>query len=439
MLSKFKAALAVALALPLLNGCGLDSVNQGDVRLVNATSEYSSLELDTQDSDGNTTSILTGVGAGVASGYAGVDKGDKTFVIKGGTSAGVAAQTTGTISTDKHYTVVTSITGVALTATFLEDEETGPASGNAKLRIFNAASTEAGGVDVYLTTTADCSALQTTDTALAANVTGLQDGFSQVGATSAGTTWHVCVTETGDKSNLRLDLPNLLLKDQEIATLILTRTAGGVLLNASVLDQQGALTAFSNTIARVRVVAAAASAGAVSASVNGIVLDDTVASPVVGAYTAIPTDQSASATVSINGVAMSGFNIPTFTPGTDYTLFVGGTTEVPTISFYTDDNTPSTSGSAPVKARLVDGLNGINGTASATVDGKLVGSGVAFGATSSYTTLASSSGTSTVTVTAPGVAIDPLIDQSFASLSVYTIFLLGDATGTPTVFISADR
>jgi len=379
------------------------------------------------------------VGAGVASGYAGVDKGDRTFAIKGGSSAGVAATTTGTVSTDKHYTVVASITSSKLSATFLEDEETGPASGNAKLRIFNAASGETGGVDVYLTTSADCSALQTTDTALASNVTGLQDGFSQVAATSAGTTWHVCVTETGDKGSLRLDFPSLVLKDQEIATLILTHTAGGVLLNGAILEQQGPLTPFQSTIARVRVVADAASAGAVSANVNGVSLGDSVASPVVGAYITIPTDQSASASVSINGVAVSGFGIPAFSAGTDYTLFVGGTTQAPTVSFYTDDNTPSTSVSAPVKARLVDGLNGINGTASATIDGKLVGSGIAFGAASTYTTLASSSGTSTVTVTAPGATIDPLLDQSFAALSVYTIFLLGDADGTNSVIISADR
>jgi len=439
MLSKFKAALAVALALPLLNGCGLDSVNQGDVRLVNATTEYPSLELDTRDSDGNDTTIVTGVGPGSPSGYAGVDKGDKTFVIKGGTSAGVAAQTTGTISTDKHYTVVTSITGNTLTATFLEDEETSPASGNAKLRIFNAASTEAGGVDVYLTTTTDCSALQTTDTALASNVTGLQDTYSQVGATSAGTTWHVCVTETGDKGNLRLDLPNLSLKDQEIATLILTRTAGGVLLNASVLEQQGPLTPFTNTISRVRVIADAASAATVSANVNGIDLASETSSPVVGAYTTIPTNQSSSVTVSIGGVQIPGVAPPTLAAGTDYTMLVAGTAGNATIQFFTDDNTPSTSTSAPVKVRFVNGLNGSSGTASANVDGKLVGSGVAFGSASTYTTIAASGANgSTINVSASGATVEPLTGQTFNSQSVYTVFLLGDLD-TAATSLSQDR
>ena len=432
MLSKTRAALAAAFTILLLNGCGLDSVNQGQVRLVNATSEYSALELDTEDSSGSTSSLISGISQGVASGYTGVDNGSQTFDVKGGTSAGVAAQATGDIGTDKHYTVVASITGSTLTATFLSDEETAPSSGNAKLRIFNAASTEAGGVDVYLTSS-DCSALQITDTALASNVTGLQTSFSQV----AGADWHVCVTATGDKGSLRLDIPKLTLKDQEIATLILTRTAGGVLLNASVLDQQGALTPYSNSIARVRVVADAASAATVSATVNDVSLYDNAASPIVGDYQTI-TAGALTATIKIGGVDINGISLPATTAGTDYTLLVAGTAGAPSVVLFTDDNTPSTSGTAPVKARLVDGLNGISGTASASIDGKLVGSGASFATASTYTTLPSSTGTATVTVTASPAVIAPLDSQSFASGSVYTLFVLGD-TDTPTVIVSADR
>lgn len=433
MLSKIKAALAVALALPLLNGCGLDSVNQGDVRLVNATTEYSSLELDTEDSNGATTTIITGVANGTASGYSGVDKGDTKFDIKGGSSAGVAATTNGTVNTDKHHTVVATVSGNVLTATFLTDEETGPTSGNAKLRIFNGASTEAGGVDVYLTTS-DCGALQTTDSALATNVTGLQDTFAQVAAAD----WHVCVTATGDKSSLRLDLPKLTLKDQEIATLILTRTPGGVLLNASVLDQQGGFTAYPNSISRVRVVADAAAKATVSATVNDVTLYSEVPSPIVGDYATVPSG-AVTASISIGGVALSGVTLPDLTTGTDYTLFVGGTAGSATIKLIADDNTPSTSGTLPVKARLFNGVNG-GGSATATVDGKLVGSNVAFGNASTYTTLPASTGTATLTITVPGSATFSQENMTFSSSSVYTVFVLGDAADVPlTVNQSVDR
>ena len=432
MLSKTRVALAAAfIVLPLLHACGLDNVNQGEVRLVNATSEYPALELDTEDSSGSTSSLISGTSQGTVSGYTGVDNGSQTFDVKGGTSAGVAGQVIGSVSTDKHYTVVASITGSSLTATFLSDEETGPSSGNAKLRIFNAASTEAGGVDVYLTSS-DCSALQVTDTAFAANVTALQTTFSQVSAAD----WHVCVTATGDKGSLRLNIPKLTLKDQEIATLILTRTAGGVLLNASVLEQQGALTAYKNSIARMRVVADAASAATVTATVNDVSLGSAT-SPIVGDYQTIP-EGAVTAAIQIGGVDISGVSLPAVTAGTDYTLLVAGTVGAPSITLLTDDNTPSTSATAPVKARFVNGLNGIGGTASATIDGKLIGSGTSFAAASVYTTTAASTGTATVTVTANGVSVDPLLSQTFASGGVYTVFLLGD-TDTPQIVQSVDR
>lgn len=439
MLSKIRAALAVAAILPLLNACGLDSVNQGQVRLVNATSEYSTLELDTEDSSGATSSLISGTAAMTASGYTGVDNGSVIFDVKGGTSAGVAAQVTGSVSTDKHYTIVTSISGSALTATFLSDEDSAPSSGNAKLRIFNTASTEAGGVDVYLTTS-ECGALQITDTALASNVTGLQTTYSQVSAAAAGTDWHVCVTATGDKSSLRLDIPKLTLKDQEIATLILTRTAGGVLLNAAVLDQQGTFVASANSISRMRVVADAANQATVSATVNDVALSASATSPIVGDYQTIqiPSTGALTAAIQIGGVDISGVSLPVATAGTDYTLLVTGTVGAPTITLLTDDNTPSTSGTAPVKARFVNGLNGIGGTASSSVDGKLIGSGISFAAASAYTTIAASTGTATVNVTANGVVIDPLLLQSFASSGVYTVFLLGDTT-TPLIVQSVDR
>jgi hypothetical protein len=129
----------------------------------------------------------------------------------------------------------------------------------AKQRIFNAASSEVGSVDVHLRSSA-CSGLGSSDTALATNVTGLQDAYSGVGAASC----HVCVTAAGDKSDLRLDIPALSLASQQISTLILINSAGGVLLNG-LLNQQGGLSANANTSVRMRLAADAASSGVVSA------------------------------------------------------------------------------------------------------------------------------------------------------------------------------
>jgi len=436
------AALAVALSLPFLNGCGNDNANDGLVRVLNATTDYASIDLYTQDSNGNDTLVVSGTDAGKVSGYNDVKRGSTLFEIKSGTSAGNASSATGTVTVDDHFALVSYITGNTLDTVFLSEEEENPSSGNAKLRILNGASTEAGSVDVYLSQNA-CNALSTTDTAFASAVAGPTAGaafttaYSQVTAAAAGTSWNLCVTSNGDKSNVLLDLPTFTLKAQEIATLILTRTAGGVLLNASLLDQQGALTTFSNSIARVRVVADAASLGTVSATINGISLAGDAASPSISNYVAVPSG-AITGTYAINDTAINGVSLAALSAGSDYTLFIGGTASAPTVTLIQDNNTPSTSTSLPVEARVLDGVNGINGTVTANAGGKQIGSNVAFGAASAYTAITSFTGTATLNVTI-GSAVQPgQINQTFTSGGVYTILVYGDSTA-PQIVINQDN
>ena len=445
MLSKTWTALAVALALPLLNACGIDDVSDGQVRVVNATTGYGSIDLYTQDSNGNDTLVVSGTAAGTASAYDDVSKGSKTFVIKSGTSAGSASSATGTVSTDDHFTLVSYITGNAVDTVFLSDTESNPGSGNAKLRVFNGASVEAGSVDVYLSQSA-CNALATTDTAFASGVAGPTAGaaftnaYSQVTAASGGTSWNLCVTAAGDKSTVLLDIPTFTLKGQEIATLILTRTSGGVLLNASVLDQQGALTSFTNSISRVRVIADAASAAsgsnAISATVNGVSLGSDLPSPTIGSYVAVPSG-TLTGTFQIGGTPISGTTLAALATGSDYSLFIGG--EPATITLIQDNNTKSTSVALPVEARVVNGLNGLNGgngPVSVSAAGKTIGSNIAMGAASSYVTLPAVAGTATVTVNIGG-AQTSVTDQSFTSGYVYTILVYGDPT-SPKIQVTQD-
>ncbi len=428
------AAIGAALILPFLHGCGNDDAQKGFVRIVNATTEYTSLDLYTLNSGGGNDLVVSGTAANSASAYEGIDKGSYTFNVKSSTSAGAATPVTGTVSKEDHFTIVTYLTGSATKTQFLTDEETKPASGNAKLRVLNAATTEAASVDVYLTTS-DCTALAVTDTAFASAVAGLQSAYTQVTATTVG--WNVCVFAAGDTSTLLLDIPALKLKDQEIATLILTHTSGGVLLNASVLDQQGAYTAYANTIARVRVVADAASNAKVSVTVGGSPLAFEAPSPSVGDYKTV-TVGALSPTITIGSGTATGFTLPATVAGSDYTLLVTGSAGAPAATLITDNNTPSASATNTVKVRVINGLNGTNGAVSATIDGKSVGS-AAFGAASpSYTNVLPSSGTSTVRGTTTGTNPADLLNQTFSAGTVYTIFIYGDATA-PTMDQVIDR
>ncbi len=426
------AGIAAAVILPFLNACGDGNAQKGFVRVINATTEYTSIDLYTQASDGSNALVVSGTAAGAASAYTDIDKGSYTFNIKSGSGASNAATTTGSISKTDHYSVVTYLTGGVAKAQFLSDGETNPASGNAKLRVFNAAASEASSVDVYLTGN-PCNALAVTDTAFAAAQSGLQASYSQVTSQS----WNVCVFPSGDKTTLLLDIPSLALKNQEIATLILTHTAGGVLLNGAVLDQQGAMTPYTSAISRVRVAADPVS-GLTTANLNGTVITAAAAAQSVSSYVTIPS-AALTAAVTIDGVTTNVTTLPAATAGHDYTLLVTGTSSNPTATLIADDNSVSTSTTQTVRARVINGVNNSSGTVSATIDNKTVGT-AALATASTYVTIPATTGTSTVQAS---ITTNPtsLTSQSFVTNGVYTVFIWGDGSAgqTPKLAVTTDR
>ncbi len=240
----------------------------------------------------------------------------------------------------------------------------------------------------------------------------------------------------GDKSTLLLDIPALTLKDQEIATLILTHTTGGVLLNGAVLDQQGAMTPYTSAIARVRV-AADPTVGQTTVTINNTEITAAAAPQSISSYVTLPSGSALTTTVNIDGVSTSVTNLPAATAGSDYTLLVTGTSSNPTATLIADDNSVSTSTTQTVKARVINGVNNGAGSVSATIDNKTVGS-AAFKAASAYVTIPSTTGTSTVQAS---IATNPtsLVNQSFTANGVYTVFIWGDASGTPKLAVNQDR
>jgi hypothetical protein len=429
------AALAAAITLPFMSGCGNDNANDGYVRIINTTSEYASLDLYTQDSSGNDDILISGTSAGKASAYEGLKKASYTFDVKSSSSAGAPTPVSGTVTKDDHFAVIAWLTGTTTKTQFISEDETHPASGNAKLRILNAATSEAASVDVYVTKSA-CSALAGTDSPFASAVTGLQASYTQVTASTTAAPWNVCVYAAGDTSTLLLDIEGLVLKDQEIATLILTHTSGGVLLNGAVLDQQGAYTAYPSAIARLRVVADASAGASVTVTIGGTTIAAQQPSPSVADYTTVAAG-SLSPTILYGSTSTSGYTLAALTAGNDYTLLVAGSAGAPAVTLLTDTNTPSTNTTNTVKVRVVNGLNGTSGNVSATVDGKSVGS-AAFGAASGYTNIAPTSGTSDISAIVSGTAPPDLTLKSFLAGTVNTIFIYGDAA-TPKMVQSVDR
>ncbi len=414
-LFSFLCALALA-------GCGGGSlsIDEGQLRLLNATSsrDFASLDLYAANN-----AVVTNVPPYTVSGYG--DLKHDTYTIDLRQAGGSAlVSTTTTLARKEHQTIVASLSGGTLGMTVLSDDEGSPSSGNAKLRIFNTAGTDSGAVDVYLLASA-CTTLATSAAAPTfSGITGQPSAYAQVTAT--GTAQHLCVTAAGDKSDLRLDLPSFTLTDKRIVTIVLARGAGGLLLQGIVVDQQGNATTSLNTLARVRVAASVVPAAAIDVDVNGTAIAAGLASPAVGPYQVV---DAGPLVVKVNGATITSSPPFSAAAGSDITLLVTGTGS--TVTQIDDDNSVSSNSARPVKLRLVNGLNGATGTATLTVNNALVGTGAGFGSASGYATIASSAALARVEARSGTVQYYLANNVTFASGSIYTLFLLGDVADAP--------
>lgn len=420
--------LGLALAA-LLGACGGGSLpsDDGHLRLVNATSDFSSLDLFAANSV-----VVSGVTPLSSSGFADLKNNNYTLDVHASNGATLVSTST-SLAKKAHQTVLAYSSAGTLNAAVLSDEESNPSSGNAKVRVFNAASADAGNLDVYIIAGA-CSTLATSGAApFAANVSGLQSTYTQV--SSSATPYHVCVTAPNDKTDLRLDIASLVLSEKRIVTVILVRTAGGFLVNGLVLDQQGALAQALTASARVRVAASVSPARAVSVDVNGTAVAANLATPGVSPYRLVA---SGPITVKVDGTTIAPTAPLAAAPGADVTVLLTGTT--PTVTLLVDDNTVSSSGARPVKLRVVHGLNGTTGTVSLSVDNGVLVDSIAFGSASSYSLLPSSAALATVQAGSGVIVLSKLTGVTLTAGRVYSLFLIGEAAAAPSAgILVADR
>ena len=324
-----RTLLALGLGAAGVSGCGGGGEDEEDLvetqlRLVNATSSISPADL-FRDED----RVAAGVALDAASGYAGVDSGATTLkVATGGTSVGLATLDQ-TLDRQTAYTAVAWGRGGAVKLTVLTDDEAEPDSaGNGKLRLFNAAP-DAGALDLYLT---DADTLLEDSSPVASVEGGKVGDWNELGARS----YRLRVTAGGDPQDLRLDVSAFVIGGRERVTLVLQPGPGGVLVHALKVVQRGAVTAFKNDRARLRLVASVASQGRVSLSAGGGSLFNGLASPGISAYVLVPAGAS-DAAVSVDGTAL---DVPALTllPGGDYTLMAYGASGAAQVVAIVDDN-----------------------------------------------------------------------------------------------------
>jgi hypothetical protein len=413
--------IGCVVAAAVVAGCGGsgNSSSSASLRLVNATLTHSSLDLlinasvaipaTTQDSSGSVTLQIN-------------DSNTATALVSSIVS----------LAGGQHYTVVAYESGGALKTAALTEDFVTPASGTAQMRFYDA-STDAGSLDVYVTTdtVTPWNVYLASPIAAAPQATVTAD----TSPTSSGWglytpgTYRVYVTGAGNKADLRNGFlgTTVTLTSQQTATVLLTPASGGLLVNGSTVIQQGAYSALRNATARVRLVGAVSANAVVAATAGSTTIDAGNVAPTVGDYVIVPAPSVLA--VNVNGTAVAP-PAATLTPGSDATLLVYGDPGAATASLIADDNRrPSVS--TNVKLRLVNGITGMPGALAMSANFTTLASGVAAGAASSYGLLAGSTSMQIDVTSAlsPTELYHPT-GLNVGSDKVYTLFMLGDF-GTP--------
>ncbi|HEY7638171.1 MAG TPA: DUF4397 domain-containing protein [Steroidobacteraceae bacterium] len=423
--------ILAALAALALSGC--DSGGGGkraDIRLLNVSPGYTSLDLYANGEDDDTDQQrIAAVAYETLSDYAQLKAGTYDVKFK-------RASVTSTLQTlsskpfadDTHNTFVAFGSTGHFSAVEISDDATAPDSGQVKVQLLNAA--EAGTLDIYLT---ESSVSLDDATPVFASVAA--------GATGATTTidsgdYRLRVTGGSDTSDLRLDIPSITLDSKQIVSLILSATEGGVLVNALALPQQGTITKFANTKARIRGAVGIANGTQVTLRVGGVTLLNGNAVGVVGAYAQVDSG-SVAVGLGVNGVTVT---VPdqTLTAGGEYTLLVWSNADGTQTTLISDDNRlPTASGKA--KLRVMNGLSALSVPVTLFVNFFPQLENVALGQASSFAEV--EDGTDYQLDVSNTDTAEPLLTKTGVTLeasSVYTLFM-SSSGGTVSGTLRKDR
>jgi hypothetical protein len=413
--AKMALVMGVGAGVALLAACGGNSNSSGSasVRLLNASSGYSALSVAFDGATASSTQAFGGASAYLTAGSSGA-----STAISDTSSTSALSTTTRTFSKDSHYTLLAYGSSGALKTDLLEEGVAAAATNVTSLQVLHRAP-DAGSVDVYLTGNTD-----SLDTATALTTSlGVGSNLSYTAVTSG--TYRLRVTGAGDKTDLRLDVTGLVLASTQVANLVLTEGVGGVLVNGVLLVQQGTATPLVNTMARLRVVSAVASAASVTAAIGSTTVASAVISPTIGNYTPVTGSTSAPLNLAVNGAVVAAANLALL-PGGDYTLLVWGSAAAPQVTLVVDDNRyPTVTGGA--KIRLVNATSGTATALTMKADFSAVADTIAQGQASAYANVASSTTMRIDVSSASNPSVYTLTGATITAKGLYTLYVLGDA------------
>jgi hypothetical protein len=410
------------LGVAALSACG-GNKHKAQVRLLNVSIGYQSLDM-YFNKNGNTSdnAVEQGLGYESLSDYASVDSGKYEIKFRvHGSSSNLEDISSDTFTDDSHATYVAYGSSGNFGTLKISEDLADKDSGKSGIQFFNLA--QAGSLDVYLTDS---------NTALAdatATFSGLGSGSSSSSATIDQGTYRLRVTGAGDKTDLRLDVASITFSDKKNATVLLTATTGGVLVNALYLPQQGTLTKNENPNARIRAATGVADGTLVSVAVSGASLLSNATSGVMSASYSQVTAGSAPVTLTVDSNPVTVAN-QTLTAGGDYTLLVWSNADGNQTTLISDDNhIPTTS--SKLKLRILNGMSSLGDPVNLTANFSPVAQGVAVGQASTATEI--DGGTNyelDVTDASSGTTLLSKTSVSLLAGDTYTFFVSGGGTVT---------
>lgn len=423
--------ILVVLAALSLSGCDSGGGSKhAQVRLLNASPGYTSLDLYANGEDDDTDQRrIAAVAYDAISSYTEIESGTYNVKFKrAGVSSTLQTLSGQQLADDTHNTFIAFGSTGHFSAVQVSDDVTAPDNGLVKVQLLNAA--EAGTLDIYLT---ESSVSLDDATPVFASVTA---GGSGALTTIDSGEYRLRVTGGSDSDDLRLDVPSITLDSRTVVTLILTATEGGVLVNVLLLPQQGSVTKFANTKARVRGAVGIANGTQVTLRVGNSNLLSNNAVGVVGAYAQVDAGSVAVA-LGVNGV---GVTVPnqTLTAGGEYTLLVWSNADSTQTTLISDDNRlPSSTSKA--KVRVMNGLSALNVPVTMFVNFFPQAENIPLGQASAFAEV--DDGTDYQLDVSNADTADPLLTKTEVTLQasgVYTLFM-SSSGGTISGTLRKDR
>jgi hypothetical protein len=429
-----RVAAMLAAAVVSLSGCGNGSSGTASVRLLNVSTGYSSLDLyasNNNNTTANYTAPLQGVVYEVVSNYAPIASGTYSLEFrKNGTSSALATDGSENLTDGSHTTYVGYGSSGNFASVKIAEDQSSANSGYTKVTVINAS--EAGNVDVYLTDS-------TTDLVNASPlVSNIATGATSTITVTSGN-YRMRVIGTGDTTDLRADVAQVTFNSTAVNSLLLTSTTGGMLVNVSLLPQQGSLTTYNNTQSRVRGAVGIANGTTVNATVNGAnILTNATIGVIGGTYTLVSSG-SQPITLNVDGAAVTVPN-QTLAAGADYTFLIWSNTSGTQTSLIADDNTLPASLAAKSRVRLLNGMSGVGDPLTLLVNFQTGATGVTLGTASAQAQFVSGTNnevdvidttTSATLLTKTTLTLDPG--------GVYTMFMAGGGTSPVNGTLRKDR